>query len=69
MLVFKCKHAKCIVKAWCIRYQETRQQCPPHVTSTEETSGFCGKCNGKSLVPTRTLRQVNDQIYQAKWGG
>jgi len=30
---YKCGHVRYIVKAWCERYQQTQQRCPPNVVA------------------------------------
>lgn len=31
---YQCGHVRYLVKAWCVRYQQTQQRCPPNVVAT-----------------------------------
>ena len=31
---YHCGHIRYLVKAWCVRYQQTQQRCPPNVVAT-----------------------------------
>lgn len=31
---YQCGHVRFVVKAWCVRYQQTHERCPPNVVAT-----------------------------------
>ena len=35
---YQCGHVRYLVKAWCVRYQQTQQRCPPNVVATYVTA-------------------------------
>ena len=43
-VTYQCGHVRYLVLAWCIRYQQTHERCPPNVVRIETKYGEkCGK--------------------------
>ena len=62
-VTYQCGHIRYLVLAWCIRYQQTHERCPPNVVRMETKYGE--KCGVYSK--TFTLRRFAETVlWQAR---
>ncbi|KAF2720190.1 hypothetical protein K431DRAFT_227085 [Polychaeton citri CBS 116435] len=55
---YSCGHVRYLVRAWCVRYQETHRRCPPNVVAQEWLNEKCGDCRDTSSRLQTTSRRT-----------